>query len=340
MFVGGNGAGKSTILASIRLFLDMMFQEKEINLRQFICLMNSYPEFKIEYTFHIMEEELTYILCYNEVNMMIKEYLYENKVEILKREGNTAITHLGEREMTYNEEFIKSDGLFLRTLHFNGSLAYNTVLKSRIKFLNNSKSINASADPIRFLGSANIDEYFTTYGTERINNFMERYGIGQQISFSKHEESKNATWDLDENLVFYHRTGMDIPIPCVLESLGNRNLVRILVDYLKVIEDGGMLVIDEFSSGFHNELESLLIRHFMREAKNAQLFFVSHSTNLVSNAILRPDQIYTVDYVNGEGSRVNRISSFQPRNSQNIEKMYNSGVFYGKPIYEDKRDEI
>ena len=30
-----------------------------------------------------------------------------------------------------------------------------------------------------------------------------------------------------------------------------------------------------------------------------------------------------------------RFSSMQPRNSQNISKMYLSGVFGGKPIYEE-----
>ncbi len=65
---------------------------------------------------------------------------------------------------------------------------------------------------------------------------------------------------------------------------------------LHVVECGGMFIVDEFSSAFHNELEELIIHYFMRNAKNAQMFFVSHSTNLLKNTLLRPDQIYTVSF--------------------------------------------
>lgn len=94
-----------------------------------------------------------------------------------------------------------------------------------------------------------------------------------------------------------------------------------------------MLLIDEFSSGFHNDLETLLIRYFMEKSQNAQMIFVSHSTNILSNSLLRPDQEYSVEFLTGTGSAVKRFSSEQPRSAQNIEKMYASGVFGGLPNY-------
>ena len=48
------------------------------------------------------------------------------------------------------------------------------------------------------------------------------------------------------------------------------------------------------SSGFHNELEECLVKYFFHYTNGSQLFFVSHSTNLLNNTILRPDQIYSV----------------------------------------------
>ena len=75
-----------------------------------------------------------------------------------------------------------------------------------------------------------------------------------------------------------------------------------------------------------------LSKYFMKKSKNSQLFIVSHSTNLLSNSIFRPDQEYAVDFTN-EGSIVNRFSNDRPREAQNIEKMYNSGCFGGKPNY-------
>ena len=70
-----------------------------------------------------------------------------------------------------------------------------------------------------------------------------------------------------------------------------------------------------------------------------QLLFVSHSTNLLSNSILRPDQEYSVEFQNENGSFVKRFSSEQPRSAQNIEKMYVSGVFGGLPEYREVNDE-
>lgn len=99
------------------------------------------------------------------------------------------------------------------------------------------------------------------------------------------------------------------------------------------IDNGGMLLLDEFSSGFHNELEELLIKYFMKKSDGAQLIFVSHSTNLLTNSLLRPDQIYSVDF-GSDGSVIKRFSSEKPREAQNLEKMYLGGVFNGVPRYE------
>ena len=60
------------------------------------------------------------------------------------------------------------------------------------------------------------------------------------------------------------------------------------------------LLVDDFSGAFHNDLESLLVRYFMEKSNHSQLLFVSHSTNLLSNSILRPDQEYSVEFRNEE----------------------------------------
>lgn len=89
----------------------------------------------------------------------------------------------------------------------------------------------------------------------------------------------------------------------------------------------------------YNELENLMVRYFMEKANEAQMLFVSHSTNLLSNSILRPDQEYSVEFQRGEGSFVKRFSTEQPRSAQNIEKMYVSGVFGGLPEYKEVENE-
>lgn len=95
------------------------------------------------------------------------------------------------------------------------------------------------------------------------------------------------------------------------------------------------MLIDNFSGFFHNSLESLLVRYFMKTAKYSQLIFTSHSTNLLSNSILRPDQEYAVEFIPATGSQVRRFFKQQPRIAQNIEKMYLSGIFGGLSDYRE-----
>ena len=130
---------------------------------------------------------------------------------------------------------------------------------------------------------------------------------------------------------FFRRDELDFAIPYSEESLGNRKLLTLLPSFLAVIQKPGLLLLDEFSSGFHNALEELLIRSFMRSCESSQMLLVSHSTNLLSNALLRPDQIYTVTFDGSSGSSIKRLSDEQPRAAQNLEKMYLSGVFEGIP---------
>ena len=133
--------------------------------------------------------------------------------------------------------------------------------------------------------------------------------------------------------IYFKKNNIDLWMPIFLESMGNKTLLKMLPGLLPVVKNGGMFIVDEFSSAFHNELEELIVRYFMQESNMAQMFFVSHSTNLMKNTLLRPDQIYVVDFKDENGSFVKRVSSEQPRESQNLEKMYLSGIFGGLPNY-------
>ena len=127
------------------------------------------------------------------------------------------------------------------------------------------------------------------------------------------------------------REDMKTALPIKMESEGNQTLMQVLPQILQATQNNCMLIIDEFSSAFHNFLEEKLVKYFMQNSKESQIFIVSHSTNLLTNTILRPDQIYTVDYIQGKGSKINRVSDSKPREAQNLEKMYLSGVFNGIP---------
>lgn len=346
IFVGANASGKSTIILAVKLLLDLLFSERNIDSGMFLCIFGDSNKYSLSYEFLIENKIIRYSFEVDVAKKMISESLYIDNELLLQRMGLSAKSYIADSNgINYDEEDVGKDSLFLRTLYFNTKFASNSTLGSWMDYLKKSFYVNMFKGEIVSYGKRDmtIATYLDNGGCEVINNFFDEYNFEQKVEFvhstSGGKISFVAGEDEDVKTVFFKRKGIEVPIPFFEESLGNQNLLRILPVFLSAINNGGMLLIDEFSSGFHNELESLLVRYFMEKANHAQMLFVSHSTNLLSNSILRPDQEYSVEFQDQNGSTVKRFSSEQPRSAQNIEKMYVSGVFGGLPEYKEVVDE-
>ena len=346
IFVGANASGKSTIILGVKLLLDFLFSERNLNSGIFLCMFGDSPRYSLSYEFLIEGKTVKYSFEVDASKNMIFEKLWLDDALMLERMGLSAKSYIAESNgVNYDETDVGKDTLFLRTLYFNTKFASNSVLNEWMDYLKNSIYINMFAKRIISYGKVDVSvsRYLDKTGCESINRFFDEYNFEQNIEYNHSSMGGNVRFvvgeDSSEKDIFFKRKGIEVPIPFAGESLGNQNLLRILPAFLNVIQNGGMLLIDEFSSGFHNELESLMVRYFMEKSDRAQMLFVSHSTNLLSNSILRPDQEYSVDFQAENGSSVRRFSSEQPRSAQNIEKMYVSGVFGGLPEYREVNNE-
>ena len=346
IFVGANASGKSTIILGVKLLLDFLFLERNMNSGIFVCMFGDNPCYSLEYDFLIEKKNIHYSFEVDTRKNMISEKLYLEDKLMMERMGLSAKSYIADKNgINYDETDVGKDSLFLRTLYFNTKFASNPILKSWMEYL--KKSIYINMFERRIFSYNNMEVSVTRYldkgGCQSINKFFNEYNFEQNIEYDHSSEGNHIKMivgiDESEKDVFFKRKGIDVPIPFSEESLGNQNLLRILPSFLTTIENDGMLLIDEFSSGFHNDLESLLVRYFMEKSKYAQMLFVSHSTNLLSNSILRPDQEYSVEFQRENGSSVKRFSTEQPRSAQNIEKMYVSGVFGGLPDYKEVQHE-
>ena len=333
IFVGGNATGKTNIILSLKILLEMLFSDKIVNLCNYRCLYSGLNRISLDYEFDIGDNLIKYYIKYDRQKKVLLEKLHLNDKLILDRIGDFAETEITEAK-THTD--LDNDILFLRTIYFNTKFNNNKVLKKWFEFLSNSVYIDASENSKLNSNSKEvIKEYLEKNSIDNINNFFKENNFNQQIEYSNKSVGKLTSielYDTSDKQIFFKRKGIDEPIPYEWESLGNKNLLGMLPSFFQVINNGGMLIIDEFSSAFHNELERLLIRYFMEKSNNSQIFLVSHSTNLLSNSIFRPDQAYSVDFTEN-GSIVNRFSDEKPREAQNIEKMYNSGCFGGIPNY-------
>ena len=337
MFVGGNATGKTNAIYAISLLLDLLFTNAIIDMQINFCLFSQDKEMEIEYTFMFDKDIVDYMLIFDKQGVVKKEQVLLNDECVLDRIGLNARTSLTENP-NYDSNDIEARTLFLKTIYFNTKFTNFPILKKWFDYMSGSVYFNAERQQA-LVGQAlsfnvnnkvHLFDYLETYGVGRINKFFEYFDFKQEIFYGN--RSNNPLYQFGMKELYMKRKDIDYWMPIALESLGNKTLLSMLPGLLQVVEKGGMFIVDEFSSAFHNDLEELIVRYFMRESNNAQMFFVSHSTNLMKTTLLRPDQIYTVDF-DKDGSKIKRVSSEQPRESQNMEKMYLSGVFGGLPNY-------
>lgn len=332
LFVGDNASGKTTAVQPIKLLLDLLLKDQDIELVLYSCLFSTSKLTHLKYEFEIDGHDIHYSFSF-EGNSFAEEKLEVDKKVILERLKSDAKLYL-EQDSAFHEA--DDSILFLKRVYFNTKFAGNKILIRWFEFLKRSIYIDAYLRKTRTYGGENLNvkNYIEKYGVDKLNMFFQKYKFDYSIQYERKAEGGRARFEAeDEEMIFFRRLGMDVPVPLFMESVGNKTLINILPAVLSAVENGGMLVIDEFSSGFHNKLEELLVKYIMKNGETTQLFFVSHSTNLLSNSILRPDQIYSVEMAGDEGSYLYRFSEEQPRAAQNLEKMYLSGVFGGVPEY-------
>lgn len=127
-----------------------------------------------------------------------------------------------------------------------------------------------------------------------------------------------------------------------LESVGTQKLFALLGPWFDTLEEGKILIIDELDCSMHTKLTTELIKVFQSKAnaKNAQLIFASHDTNLLRNDLFRRDQIWFTEKNNETGSsdlyslveyKINHATSV--RNDASFEKDYLLGKYGAIPYF-------
>lgn len=334
LFVGENASGKSQILKSIKLLLDLLFGNKDFDFQIYKSFYTKKANYRLEYDFVISSKNIKYIVELNKNGFVLEELFLEEKA-IIKRMGNTAKFLLGDEKPDYE---ISSKLSFLRRVYFDTHFYDDEILNKWFDFLKNSIYVDCVK---RVINSYSIDglkpyDYFEKESVKDFNKFLKMIDYKQSVKFDNEDFIYgDIAFIISENnkVLSFKKDGTDIFIPESFESVGNITLSVLYPSLVRAMKNDCMLILDDFGSGFHNELEECFVKYFFHCAKNSQLFFTSHSTNLLNNTILRPDQIYSVYFEGKNGSIIERFSDEMPRESQNVEKMYLNGVFHGMPRY-------
>ena len=340
LFVGENASGKTQILKAIQLLLDLLIDNKDINIIRKKSLYTKGTTCSFSWTFNIKNNIIKYYIQF-ETNNIYEEKLFLNEKLMLERLKNTGKTYFVDNEEKNNDDINLSLPL-LKLEYYNTRLNNNEILNEWFEYMKNSMTINCmygykatkSYNPSK-IDEQFINKYAESHDTKELNMFLKKLGYNSELSFEKQTSSIDNSIIIGSNKEFIglKKKGTSVVMPIDIESNGNQALINSILPFIYATKNNCMLIIDEFSSGLHNDLEEALVRYFFNNSKNSQLFFTSHSTNLLDNSILRPDQIYSFSFDSRKGTIIKRFSDENPRESQNIEKMYLSGVFDGLPKY-------
>lgn len=333
MFVGANASGKSNALKGIGLLVNLINGEGT-SLSNYHCHFAKNSITKVEYEFIIDGKAIKYEIGHDVFKKELQESLLINNESILYRSGSHGELHIGT--FAIEEDELDANTLFLRTASFNtGRFPQDPILRSFMNYLLNSHYIDGYNQSARI--GKTVRKYAEENGVERINNYLKEFNYDFSIEYGSESEGEglHVIVGSDKKSIFFKRNSFPIPNDFFGESQGNQVFADLLPQLINVIEQPGMLIIDEFGNSLHNKLAEKIVTFFMQKSKNSQLFFTSHDTNLISNSVLRPDQINVISFEGKNGSLVRRVSQFKPREAQNLEKMYLGGMFEGLPMYDE-----
>ena len=121
------------------------------------------------------------------------------------------------------------------------------------------------------------------------------------------------------------------------ESEGTRKLFELSPYIYEAIKEGHPLIIDEFDARFHPLLSKRIVQLFnSEENKQTQFIFVTHDTSLLSNNLLRRDQIQFVEKDEEGASCLYSLAEINGvRAEASFEKDYMHGKYGAVPLVED-----
>jgi uncharacterized protein len=119
------------------------------------------------------------------------------------------------------------------------------------------------------------------------------------------------------------------------ESGGTRALFALAGPWLDVIENERVLVVDELDTSLHPLLVHHLVKRLHHAGTKAQLIFTTHDTTLLSQKLLRRDQVWFMEKNAKSATRLYPLSDFSPRENEAVERGYLNGRYGGIPFLKD-----
>ena len=146
-----------------------------------------------------------------------------------------------------------------------------------------------------------------------------------------------------QQVLLQHQDGDDDSwIELQEESAGTKALFQMAPSVFRVLDSGGLLVVDELESSLHPLLALTIVKMFNNpetNPHNAQIVFATHDTNLLGTILgetpLRRDQIWFTEKDSEGTTKLYPLTDYRPRKSENLERGYLQGRYGAIPFLGD-----
>lgn len=118
------------------------------------------------------------------------------------------------------------------------------------------------------------------------------------------------------------------------ESEGTQKVFALAGPLVDTLKDGKVLIIDEFDARIHPLISRAIVELFNSNEtnpNNAQLIFMTHDTNLLSNKLFRRDQIWFAEKNRYGATDLYSLAEYKVRNDASFESDYIKGKYGAIP---------
>lgn len=353
---GPNNAGKTCLVKCIRAIKQILLN-KETNLIPNIFSKN--PVCELGVTFLADGKKYAYDFMYNTRK---EEFIYEKFVDITKDQYGNEKEIIWLLSDSRKEEYYCADEEMIPMISMIGrnSLLCYMVDASKFKHIAEMKRIiSGFAEKIDLINMNNIpikktvelmknENQLQQKVVEFIKNadlYMENFEYVDmdkiQVDIHKKEEKpEERVLDIPEQVMDQIRlvsTYKGVQVPSLLfDSTGTKKIAALASYIVEGLEQGRILVVDEFDSSIHFKLTRAIVAMFNNELNNsAQLIFTVHDINLMDcKRMFRKEQIWFV-HKDEEGVYVYSLADFTAqqgvRDTTNIMEKYRKGALGALP---------
>ena len=262
----------------------------------------------------------------------------------------------GERaEKKVWQEFTRSNSLFFSTaIQLNNEQlkpAFNWMAQKLIVLtagtnLNPFLSLDLLRQPegadefMRFMRAADL-------GIERVEVREEELlgqtipgpvpGVTLQINFPPQPPGSQPPSQKVLKVFTWHKlneTSEGIPFDLSDESDGTRKLFEFAGGWMRALNLGATLFVDELDRSLHPYITRFLVElfHGAENTKNAQLIFTTHDTTLLDSNLLRRDQVWFVEKDALQSTILYPLLDYRPRKDEALERGYMKGRYGAVPM--------